>query len=136
MFALKSGAFFAIVVAVLALMGGLLQINPVWNLAPYKPSQVAAGSPPDIYLMWTDGLLRLVPSWELYVFGHTVSAVLWGVLGILAALMVIVAWPGLERRLTGDDAHHNLLQRPRDAPVRTAIGAAAFRCTSYSHCRV
>ncbi|WP_070410097.1 cytochrome b [Mycobacteroides abscessus] len=125
-FALKSGAFFAIVVAVLALMGGLLQINPVWNLVPYKPSQVAAGSPPDIYLMWTDGLLRLVPSWELYVFGHTVPAVLWGVLGILAALMVIVAWPGLERRLTGDDAHHNLLQRPRDAPVRTAIGAAAF----------
>ncbi|OHU65057.1 cytochrome b [Mycobacteroides chelonae] len=125
-FALKSGAFFAIVTAVLALMGGLLQINPVWLLGPYKPSQVAAGSPPDIYLMWTDGLLRLVPDWELYIFGHTVPAVLWGVLGIMLAFVVIVAWPFIERRFTGDDAHHNLLQRPRDAPVRTAIGAAGF----------
>ncbi|WP_078327226.1 cytochrome bc1 complex cytochrome b subunit [Mycobacteroides salmoniphilum] len=125
-FAMKSGAFFAVVTAILALMGGLLQINPVWNLGPYKPSQVAAGSPPDIYLMWTDGLLRLLPDWELYFFGYTVPAVLWGVLGIMLAFAMIVAWPWIERRITGDDAHHNLLQRPRDAPVRTAIGAAAF----------
>ncbi|OAT68036.1 menaquinol-cytochrome C reductase [Mycobacteroides immunogenum] len=125
-FALKSGALFAVVTAILALMGGLLQINPVWNLGPYKPSQVAAGSPPDMYLMWTDGLLRLVPNWELYILGHTVPAVLWGVLGIMAAFVVIIAWPWLERRFTGDDAHHNLLQRPRDAPVRTAVGASAF----------
>ncbi|MGH3726385.1 MAG: cytochrome bc1 complex cytochrome b subunit [Mycobacterium sp.] len=125
-FALKSGAFFAVVTAVLALMGGLLQINPIWNLGPYKPSQIASGSPPDIYLMWTDGLLRLVPNWELYVFGYTVPAVFWGILGIMLAFAVIVAWPWIERRFTGDDAHHNLLQRPRDAPVRTAIGAAAF----------
>ena len=28
--------------------------------------------------------------------------------------------------MTGDRAHHNLLQRPRDVPVRTAIGAMAI----------
>ncbi|PRC61131.1 hypothetical protein C6A85_12110, partial [Mycobacterium sp. ITM-2017-0098] len=41
------GAFFAVTVGILGLMGGLLQINPVWVLGPYKPSQVSAGSQPD-----------------------------------------------------------------------------------------
>ncbi|MEV0034366.1 cytochrome b, partial [Nocardia sp. NPDC050793] len=35
-FAVKSGAFFAMTFAVLALMSGLLQINPVWNIGPYN----------------------------------------------------------------------------------------------------
>jgi ubiquinol-cytochrome c reductase cytochrome b subunit len=39
---------------------------------------------------------------------------------------LLIAWPFMEKRFTGDDAHHNLLQRPRDAPVRTAIGAMAI----------
>ena len=34
-FAVKSGAFFAVTTGVLGLMGGLLQINPIWNLGPY-----------------------------------------------------------------------------------------------------
>src|SRR3979411_3090683 len=58
-FAVKSGAFFAAIVGVLGIMGGLLQINPIWNLGPYKPSQVSAGSQPDFYMMWTEGLCRL-----------------------------------------------------------------------------
>jgi ubiquinol-cytochrome c reductase cytochrome b subunit len=33
-------------------------------------------------------------------------------------------WPWAERRLRGDPASHNLLERPRDAPGRTAFGAA------------
>jgi ubiquinol-cytochrome c reductase cytochrome b subunit len=33
-------------------------------------------------------------------------------------------WPWLERRFTGDHEFHNLLDRPRDAPWRTAIGVA------------
>src|SRR5207237_9165121 len=38
----------------------------------------------------------------------------------------LFAWPSLERRFTGDHTFHNLLDRPRDAPRRTAIGAAFF----------
>ena len=60
-FAVKSGAFFAMILGVLGLMGGLLQINPIWLLGPYKPSQVSAGSQPDFYMLWTDGLIRLFP---------------------------------------------------------------------------
>jgi len=125
-FAVKSGAFFAIVVGILGLMGGLLQINPIWVLGPYKPSQVSAGSQPDFYMMWTDGLIRLFPPWEIYFGNHTIPAAVWVALlmGVIFGLLVV--YPFLERWFTKDDAHHNLLQRPRDVPVRTGIGAMAI----------
>ena len=125
-FAVKSGAFFAIITGMLGLMGGLLQINPIWQLGPYKPSQVSAGSQPDFYMMWTEGLARIWPPWEFYPFGHTIPAV-FGVAILMGVIFgLLIAWPFLEKKFTGDDAHHNLLQRPRDAPVRTAIGAMAI----------
>ncbi|MHA0287897.1 cytochrome bc1 complex cytochrome b subunit [Mycobacterium sp. C3-094] len=125
-FAVKSGAFFAVTVGILGLMGGLLQINPIWVLGPYKPSQVSAGSQPDFYMMWTDGLIRLWPAWEFYPFGHTIPQGVWVALGMGVVFMLLIAYPFLEKKFSGDDAHHNLLQRPRDAPTRTAIGAAAI----------
>jgi ubiquinol-cytochrome c reductase cytochrome b subunit len=125
-FAVKSGAFFAMVVGILGLMGGLLQINPIWQLGPYKPSQVSAGSQPDFYMMWTEGLARIFPAWELYPFGHTIPAVVWVALIMGGVLMTLPLWPFIESRVTKDKAHHNLLQRPRDVPVRTAIGAMAI----------
>ncbi len=125
-FAVKSGAFFAVTTGILGLMGGLLQINPIWQLGPYKPSQISAGSQPDFYMMWTDGLIRLWPAWEFYPFGHTIPQPVWIALLMGLVFMLLPAWPFLEKRFSGDKAHHNLLQRPRDAPVRTAIGAMAI----------
>ncbi|MDO3334457.1 cytochrome bc1 complex cytochrome b subunit [Mycobacteroides abscessus] len=125
-FALKGGSFFAFTTAILALMSGLLQINPIWVLGPYKPSQISAGSQPDFYMMWTDGLLRIIPAWEIYPFGHTIPQAVWVAVGMGLVFGLLIAYPFLEKKLTGDDAHHNLLQRPRDAPVRTAIGSAAI----------
>jgi ubiquinol-cytochrome c reductase cytochrome b subunit len=125
-FAVKSGAFFAMTTGILGLMGGLLQINPIWQLGPYRPSHVSAGSQPDFYMMWTEGLARIFPAWELYFLGHTVPAPVWVALIMGLVFMLLPAWPWLEKKFTGDNAHHNLLQRPRDAPVRTAIGAMAI----------
>jgi len=125
-FAVKSGAFFAMVTGILGLMGGLLQINPIWQLGPYKPSQVSAGSQPDFYMMWTEGLARIWPAWEFYLFGHTIPAAVAVALIMGLVFTLLIAYPFLERKVTGDDAHHNLLQRPRDVPVRTAIGAMAI----------
>ncbi|OBI09915.1 menaquinol-cytochrome C reductase [Mycolicibacter nonchromogenicus] len=125
-FAIKSGAFFAMITGILGLMGGLLQINAIWNLGPYRPSQVSAGSQPDFYMMWTEGLARLWPAWEFYPFGHTIPAVVGVALGMGAVFGLLMVYPFLEKKFTGDYAHHNLLQRPRDAPVRTAIGAMAI----------
>lgn len=122
-FAIKAIGFGLMTAAVLALMAGLTTINAIWTLGPYNPSQVSAGSQPDIYMLWTDGAARVMPAWELYIFGYTIPGVFW--VALLAGLMVVLlfAYPFIEKKITGDDAHHNLLQRPRDVPVRSALGA-------------
>lgn len=125
-FALKGGAFFALVMGALAIMGGVLQINPIWNLGPYNPAQVSAGSQPDFYMMWTDGMARLWPAWELHLGNYMIPAVFAVALIMGAVFGLMIAYPWIEKRLTKDDAHHNLLQRPRDVPVRTGIGAMAI----------
>jgi ubiquinol-cytochrome c reductase cytochrome b subunit len=125
-FAVKSGAFFAVTVAILGLMGGLLQINAIWQFGPYKPSQISAGSQPDFYMMWTDGLIRIWPAWEFYIGHHTVPAAVAVALLMGLIFTLLIVYPFLERKFSGDTAHHNLLQRPRDVPVRTGIGAMAI----------
>ncbi|MFI1918746.1 cytochrome bc complex cytochrome b subunit [Nocardia sp. NPDC020380] len=125
-FAADQGAFFAFTLGIVAIMGGVLQINPIWNLGPYNPSQVSAGSQPDFYMMWTDGMARLMPPWELYLGRYTIPAPFWVALIMGLVFTVLIAYPWIEKRLTGDTARHNLLQRPRDVPVRTAIGAMAI----------
>ena len=111
---------------VLALFAGIFTINPIWNLGPYNPSQVSAGSQPDIYMLWTDGLARIMPPWELYLGSYTIPAVFW--VAVVAGLLVVVlfCYPWIEKAFTGDDAHHNILQRPRDVPVRTSLGVVAI----------
>lgn len=125
-FAVKSIAYGLFTFGVLALMAGVTTINAIWNIGPYNPSQVSAGSQPDIYMLWTDGAARVMPAWELYLGNYTIPAVFWVavMLGILVVLLF--AYPWIEKKITGDDAHHNLLQRPRDVPVRTALGAMAL----------
>ncbi|GAA0243177.1 ubiquinol-cytochrome c reductase cytochrome b subunit [Saccharothrix mutabilis subsp. mutabilis] len=126
-FAAKGGGFFAIVVAVTAIMGGIFQINPVWNFGPYNPAQVSAGSQPDWYMGWTDGLVRIWPAWELYLGDYTVPAPFWPfMLGLPLLTGIAAVYPWIERKMTKDYAHHNLLQRPRDVPVRTSLGMMAI----------
>ncbi|HJQ00519.1 MAG TPA: cytochrome bc complex cytochrome b subunit [Jatrophihabitans sp.] len=126
-YALKAGGFFFIVFAVCAALGGLAQINPVWLFGPYNPAQVSSGSQPDWYIGFLDGSTRLFPSWEIRLFHHTIPPLFWPTLvlpGILFTLAGI--YPFLEAKLTGDRQSHNLLQRPRDVPVRTGLGAMAI----------
>ena len=122
LFGIKAAAFGLITAGVLALMAGLTTINAIWLLGPYNPAQVSAGSQPDIYMLWTDGLARVMPAWELYLGNYTVPGAFW--VAMLAGLMVVllITYPFIEAKITGDTAHHNLLQRPRDVPVRTSLG--------------
>ena len=122
----KAGGFFFMVFGVTALMGGLLSINPVWKYGPYDPSKVTAGSQPDWYMGIAEGLLRIMPNWETTAFGHTIS---WNVMipGQIAPFLLfgmVIGWPFLEAWVTGDKREHHLLQRPRNAPTRTAFLAA------------
>jgi ubiquinol-cytochrome c reductase cytochrome b subunit len=116
------------VAAVLFLMGGLIQINPIWQWGPYHVSQATNGAQPDWYLGWLIGALRLMPSFDVTVGHYTlVPNPFWGGVAFpLFVFGVLFAWPSLERRFTSDNAFHNLLDRPRDAPWRTAIGVAFF----------
>jgi ubiquinol-cytochrome c reductase cytochrome b subunit len=69
-----------------------------------------------------------VPAFDVTIGHYTlVPNPFWG--GALFPLVVfgfLWAFPSLERRFSGDVGFHNLLDRPRDAPWRTAIGAALF----------
>ena len=110
----------------LFLLGGLVQINPIWLWGPYHTYSSTNGAQPDWYLGWLIGALRLVPGWDFTIGSYTVVPnPFWG--GAAFPLVVfgfLYFWPWLERRFSGDHAFHNLLDRPRDAPVRTAIGVA------------
>ncbi|SHG59113.1 menaquinol-cytochrome c reductase cytochrome b subunit precursor [Jatrophihabitans endophyticus] len=126
-YAAKAGGFFFIVFGVTAALGGLTQINPVWLFGPYMPSQVSAGSQPDWYMMFLDGSTRLFPSWEIRLWGHTLPALFWPTVVLPGILFTLAgAYPFIEAKITKDRASHHLLQRPRDVPVRTSLGAMAI----------
>jgi quinol---cytochrome-c reductase cytochrome b subunit len=127
-FSAQATGFFFIVFGLLCALGGLAQINPIWLFGPYNPAQVSSGSQPDWYMGMLDGSTRLFPSWEIRLWGHTVPALFWPTVVLPTILIgLAAAYPFIEARLTNDRARHNLLQRPRDVPVRTALGAMA--CT-------
>jgi len=114
------------VAAVLFLLGGLVQINPIWIWGPYHVADATNGAQPDWYLGWLIGALRLVPSFDITIGNYTlVPNAFWGGAAFPLVVFIILAlWPWAERRVTGDHGFHNLLDRPRDAPWRTALGAA------------
>ncbi|GAA1182348.1 cytochrome b [Pseudonocardia alaniniphila] len=126
-FAAKGGAFFAVTVGVLGIMGGVFQINPIWNFGPYNPSHISAGSQPDWYVLFTEGMLRIFPPWNIAIGDYTIPPAFWASPAFLPVLYVLAgAYPAIERHFTKDNALHNLLQRPRDVPVRTSLGAMAI----------
>jgi ubiquinol-cytochrome c reductase cytochrome b subunit len=126
-FATKATGFALTNIGVICLMAGLFQINPIWNFGPYNPSQVSAASQPDWYVGWLDGSTRLWPAWEIYLGNYMIPASFWPTMVIPGIMFSLAfAYPAIERKLTKDNASHNLLQRPRDVPVRTGLGMMAI----------
>jgi ubiquinol-cytochrome c reductase cytochrome b subunit len=124
----KAGGFFFLVFGVLMLVAATVSINPIWLYGSYDPSPVSAGTQPDWYIGWADGALRLAPTHLEVVTGPYTWA--WNILLpmiVLIALLVLVAfYPFFEAWVTGDKREHHVLDRPRNAPVRTGIGAAGM----------
>jgi ubiquinol-cytochrome c reductase cytochrome b subunit len=121
------GLLFA-VAAVLFALGGLVQINPIWLWGPYETALGTNGAQPDWYLGWLIGGLRLMPGFDVTIGSYTLFPnPFWGgVLFPTVVFGVLLAFPWIERRITGDRGRHNLDDRPRDAPGRTAFGVAFF----------
>jgi ubiquinol-cytochrome c reductase cytochrome b subunit len=123
-YAVKSIGLALLVFAVLAGLGGLVQINPVWLYGPFKPFQVTSPAQPDWYLGWIEGALRLFPNWEIRAFGFEIPEPFFPAVALPGITFTLLyAWPWLERWFTEDSAEHQLLDRPRDRPVRTTLGA-------------
>ena len=126
----KAGALFFLVFGALALLAGIAQINPVWLYGPFRAENVSSASQPDWYMGWLEGALRLMPNWETRIGDYTIPNPFYA--GVVPAAIVfggLYAWPWIERRFTKDRAEHHVLDRPRDRPVRTAIGTGVLAFT-------
>jgi ubiquinol-cytochrome c reductase cytochrome b subunit len=91
-YALRATGLVVAVPAPLVLLGGLIQVNPIWQYGPYEP--------------W------LGTNWRGAVRGG----------GVHDALRLALG--GAQGRR--GRRRHDLLDRPRDKPWRTALGAAFF----------
>jgi ubiquinol-cytochrome c reductase cytochrome b subunit len=127
-YALRSLGLLFAVAGALFLLGGLVQVNPIWQWGQYEIYDGTNGAQPDWYMGWLIGALRIMPPIEPSVFGYTLfpNPFFGGLLVPSLVFGFLYLWPSIERRVTGDHAVHNLLDRPRDNPWRTAIGAAVF----------
>jgi ubiquinol-cytochrome c reductase cytochrome b subunit len=126
-FAMKSTGLFFLTAGVLTGLGAVFHINTVWLYGPYQPSAATSYSQPDWYIGFVEGSLRLFPPWETRIGPFVINQLVYsGVLvpGVIFAALFLAPW--IERRITGDRAEHHLLDRPRDAPGRTATGAAGI----------
>jgi len=127
-FMAKGGAWFFFIFGALVLMATFAEINPIWLYGPYSPVAISSASQPDFYMGLLEGSLRIMPAWEINFLGHTLSL---SVLIPFALPLGIVLggaalWPFFEQWATGDKSWHNINDRPRNAPVRTAVGMAAI----------
>jgi ubiquinol-cytochrome c reductase cytochrome b subunit len=123
--AAKAGGLFLLVSGVIFAVAAVAQINPVWLYGPYRADQVSAGSQPDWYMGVADGLLRVMPGWEIDLWGHTLALDNLIPLTVGVGLFLALgAYPFIESWLTPDGRAHHVLDRPRNRPVRTALGAA------------
>jgi ubiquinol-cytochrome c reductase cytochrome b subunit len=124
----RIAGFFVSVVGLLTLISATVTINPVWTYGPSDPGNATAGSQPDWYTGFLDGALRLVPpGWEIVIGGYTWTLALLVPLAVIGLfLLAVLLYPFLEQWVANDAQPHHLLQRPRDTPTRTALGAGAM----------
>ncbi|AUG79264.1 ubiquinol-cytochrome c reductase cytochrome b subunit [Kitasatospora sp. MMS16-BH015] len=121
----KAGGFFFLVFGVIALMSAIATINPIWAYGPYRPDQVSTDAQPDWYMGFAEGLIRVMPGWEVRAWGHTLNLGVFIPLTLFPViLLAIAAYPFIEGWATRSGREHHLLDRPRNAPVRTALVAA------------
>jgi len=130
-FAMKSIGLMFMTAGVITAMGALFHVNAVWLYGPYDTAAATSYSQPDWYIGFLEGSVRILPPWETRIGGFMINHLVFSAIlipGAIFGALLVVPW--IERRFTKDDAEHHLLDRPRDAPIRTATGAAAIAFVS------
>ncbi|MEV6795705.1 cytochrome bc complex cytochrome b subunit [Streptomyces sp. NPDC051320] len=121
----KAGGFFFLVFGVIAAVSAIASINPIWEIGPYRPDQVSTGAQPDWYMGFSEGLVRIMPGWEISAWGHTLVLGVFVPIVIFPLVLVMIGvYPFIESWITGDKREHHILDRPRNAPTRTGLGVA------------
>jgi ubiquinol-cytochrome c reductase cytochrome b subunit len=121
----KAGGFFFLVFGVIAFVSAIASVNPIWAYGPYRPDQVSTDAQPDWYMGFSEGLIRIMPGWEIRAWGHTLELGVFIPLVVFGLMFIVIAiYPFLEGWITGDKREHHILDRPRNAPVRTGLGVA------------
>ena len=121
----KAGGFFFLVFGVISIVSAVASVNPIWAYGPYRPDQVSTDAQPDWYMGFSEGLIRIMPGWEIRAWGHTLELGVFIPLMVFGLVMIVIAvYPFLEGWITGDKREHHILDRPRNAPMRTAFGVA------------
>ncbi len=125
-FLLKTIGLMLMVAGVLWALGGLVQINPIFNYGPFVPYKASDAAQPDWYMGWLEGALRMAPNWEFASFGHTIPfpVLIPAVMLPVVTFGIAYLWPYIDKIVTGDFDRHNLVTPPSRRPVHTAIGAA------------
>jgi ubiquinol-cytochrome c reductase cytochrome b subunit len=124
-YTLKSLGLFLLVFAVVAALGGLVQIDPVWLYGPYNPVAILPGAQPDWYLGWVEGAMRLFPGVNAYLGHYLIPEVFFpAVLMPAMVFLLLYSWPWVDKLVTLDLRQHNVLRLPWQQPLETAFGCS------------
>jgi quinol---cytochrome-c reductase cytochrome b subunit len=126
-FAIKSIGLMFLVAGVITAMGSLFHVNAIWLYGPYDVGAATSFSQPDWYIGFLEGSLRLMPPWETRFGDYMINNLVYSAMlvpGIIFTGLLLVPW--IERHFSKDDREHHLLDRPRDAPHRTAAGVGSI----------
>jgi ubiquinol-cytochrome c reductase cytochrome b subunit len=127
-YAAKSLGLFCLLFGLIAMLGGLVQIDPVWVYGPYDPTAILPGAQPDWYLGWIEGAMRLFPALNLRARFLVPDVFFPAVLLPSLVFIGLYAYPLFDKLISGDlsDRQYNVLLLPYEQPFNTAVGCAAF----------
>jgi len=127
-YAVKSLGLFTLLFAVVAALGGFLQIDPVWVYGPYDPTAILPGAQPDWYLGWVEGALRLFPAFNLHRRYFVPDVFFPGMLLPLLVFLGLYLYPFFDKLIYFDnsDRNHNVLRLPYEQPFHTALGSSVL----------
>ncbi len=126
--AARAAGLGAIIAGLMLLVSATVTISPVWLNGPSDPASAGAGSQPDWYTGFLDGALRLVPpGWEVEWLGYTWTLAILVPLAVVGLFIVgVTVYPFLESWISRDTREYDVLDRPRNAARRTALGVAGL----------
>ncbi len=126
-YAAKSVGLFFLLFGFVAMLGGVVQIDPVWVYGPYDPIAILSGAQPDWYLGWVEGAIRLFPAVNLHFGRYLVPEVFFpAMLFPVLVFVSLYAYPFVEQMLAFDHREHNVLELPSQHPFNTAFGCSAL----------